>query len=49
MNGLDIILLILIAAVLGLALRRVLRVRRNRACCGGRCGDCPGCGKQGTA
>jgi hypothetical protein len=46
MSGLDIILILLIAAVVGLALRRVLMNRRKGKNCGCGCEGCDRCGTQ---
>ena len=58
MNVVDYILLIVLAAVVVLALRKIIRDRRSgKLCscgdgsgrCGGRCAGCPGCGSMGRS
>ncbi len=43
MNGIDIVLLLLIAAALALAVRHIIRRRRQGKGCCGDCASCSGC------
>lgn len=43
MNGIDIILIIIIALAAAFALRKVFRDRKSGKCCSNGCGQCSGC------
>ena len=44
MSILDLLLLLLVAAVLALAVRSLWKARKKGSGCGGNCAGCPGCG-----
>ena len=49
MNGVDIILIVLLSAVLILAVRRCIRNKKHgRTSCGGNCASCSGCGRSAS-
>lgn len=47
LNAVDVLLLVLIGLLLALAVRRMVKNRREGKLCSGCTGSCPECGKKG--